>query len=370
MPTELTQKTSSTIQLLENLRHDVRTSLIGVLGLAQSLQSQLKNTAVATQSDTLVFALTACLEFQTQLLDDIIGNACYQDTFCLRSLIEKAINLVSPRALLKNLIIDFYYEDVLPMWVDGNALRLFQIVHELLTNAIKFTNEGKIVIRLSMQDKQNQQFILCGEISDTGIGIPEHEKESIFQRFYRIPLDQAGSGIGLSQVKNAIHELDGRCEIQSSVGQGTTFFFYLPMVMSNENLAPDFNLQNKRFDNITVLLIEDHPVTAIAIQQMLLALGCCVEVVRDAESALIQVQKKTYHLIMMDLHLPDMSGSNLIDQICNSKNKINKNTPIIGLTADRKKFEKSNDVGPIEFVLEKPVPLPILISAMTDLKLK
>ncbi len=362
MPTELAQKTTPIIESLENLRHDIRSSLIGILGLAEALQTQLKNTPIAIQSKALTSAISACLDFQTSVLDEIIENNQLHSTFCIKTLAGKAIDLVKPRALLKNLIVNFHFDDALPAKVNGDAPRLFRIIHELLTNAIKFTDEGSITIHLRMQNEQDQQFILCGEISDTGIGIADHEKEAIFQRFYRISSKQLGSGIGLSQARNTIHELNGWCELQSTVGQGTTVYFYIPLLMSSEHSAVDSDVKTKQFDNIRVLLIEDHPVTATAIQQALLEAGCCVDVAMNGKSALHQLQQKQYDSIVMDLHLPDMSGADLLKQI----NKINLSTPIIGLTADRKKCEKTAEFSGIQVVLEKPVTPSQLMTMLNN----
>lgn len=258
MPTEL-------IQTLENMRHDIRTSLLGVLGLADVLHEALKNTAVATKSGALVSAIATCLDFQTQMLDELIEKKPLHKPFCLKAVIEKAIHLAKPRALLKNLQIDFEWSTVLPTHVMGDELFLFRIMHELLTNAIKFTDVGKIKIRFDLQYRQNHQFFLCGEVLDTGRGIADNEKVAVFQRFYRIPSDESGSGIGLSHVQQMIHTLNGQCEIKSMVGQGTGFFFHIPMIEAD---VMSSNFTDKKTEVIMHQLLRQHlPTDYLKIEQ-------------------------------------------------------------------------------------------------------
>lgn len=263
MPTEHAQKTSSAV--LENLRHDLRTSLLGVLGLAEVLHEALKNTAAATQSGALVSSIATCLDFQTQMLDELIEKKPLQNTYCLKAIVEKAIKLAKPRALLKNLPIDFEWDPILPTCVLGNELFLFRIMHELLTNAIKFTDKGKISIRFNLLDKQHRHFFLCGEVSDTGSGIADNEKAAVFQRFYRIPSDESGSGIGLSNVQQMIHTLNGQCEIKSIEGQGTGFFFHIPMIEVDEI---GVKLTDKKMESVMHQLLLQHlPKDYLTIEQ-------------------------------------------------------------------------------------------------------
>jgi CheY-like chemotaxis protein len=339
MPTEVNQK------LLENRRHDIRSSLIGILGLAQAMQKQLEHTDHAIQSEMLTQAIAAHLDFQTHCLDAAIDSVFY-----ISNLVDSVIALVKPQATLKNIQLHFTMDASLKESILSDAGRLFRVLYELLSNAIKFTESGGVYLEVS---KQND-FTLRIKIEDTGIGISISAQHAIFERYYRGNHHQAGMGIGLSQVKEDIAALNGSISVKSEINKGSAFCCDIPMQFKN---AISVDTEKQAIHFARVLLIEDHPVAAIMAQQALTTLGHVADIASTLESVIYFLKNNTYHYILMDLNVSDTCLTELLDAIRN----INKSICIIGLTADKKIIGAHND---LLTVLEKPLSTIALIQAL------
>src|SRR3990167_8564053 len=222
------------------MRHDIRTPLTGMIGFARLIQSEAINPRVKEYADNLVIATSALLDFQNEILDAIkvkdSVESIIQETFHLKSVIEKVVNLVRPKAIIKNLALHFFADAQLPEYVKGDAKRLFRIILELATNALKFTAQGDIHIRLSAAKITNESLTLRCEISDTGIGIPADKLDDVFIRFHRLSPSSdgvyEGTGLGLTVVKKYVKDLGGKITVKGIEGVGTTFTCLLPLLIA------------------------------------------------------------------------------------------------------------------------------------------
>ena len=335
----------SKIEFLENMRHDIRTPLTGIIGFAQLIQKEASNPLVKEYADNLVMATTALLDFQNEILDAIKVSQgeipVLQQKFSLKTICQRVIDLVRPKAILKKLPLYFHLDATLPEFFYGDSKRLFRILLELMTNALKFTATGHIHLKLNCAEKNVDLIMLRCEVIDTGIGIPNNKKEDIFIRFHRLSPSSdgvyEGTGLGLSTVKQFVTDLEGKITIDSAINQGTTFVCFIPLRIATNTAEDNCEAEEIaiRFENLRVLLVEDHTMTATVTKLMLLELECEVDIASDAKSALLNTDKNKYDLILMDLGLPDCNGFALTRKIRNQLNKINHYAKIIALTAHK-----------------------------------
>ena len=355
----------SKTEFLENMRHDIRTPLSGIVGFAQLIQKEAATPKIQEYADNLVLATQALLDFQNEILDSIkittASDALVSEPFDLKKLVKKVVDLVRPKSIVKKLSLKFLYDDHLPPFVIGDAKRLFRILLELMTNALKFTSEGEIAVSTTLLEKTEKGLILRCEIKDTGIGIPSDQFDDIFIRFHRLSAASAGlyegTGLGLTTVKQFVKELSGYITVRSTVNEGATFIVDIPLLLASDFVAseivPEKIVVPTYVENPYVLLVEDHVMTAKVTQLLLFELGCRVDVATDAEQALEKVAKKQYDFILMDLGLPDTNGFLLAKKI---RAHYCKPIPMVALTAHKESdAEKRCLASGMNAIFQKPL---------------
>src|SRR3990167_7055050 len=364
-------------EFLENMRHDIRTPLTGMIGFAELIQQEAVNPRVKLYADNLVAATKAFLDFQNDILDMVkvidSTDAIITETFCLKSLIERVIHLIRPKSILKKLDLSFTYDENLPWIVRGDAKRLFRILLELVTNALKFTEKGSITIGAHVERKKNNQLMVRFDVSDTGIGIPKENQHEIFIRFRRLSASSdgvyEGMGLGLTVVKKFVKELGGKIALNSTLNKGTTFSFFLPLMSVTEHdvlpVEKTLSASQKKF-NVRVLLVEDHAMTATVMQLLLQDLGCFVDIATTSKIALQYYREKHYDLVLMDLGLPDNNGFDL----ANVMKQHDSSTLIVGLTAHVDEKDRLKKGIELDNLLQKPLLKETAIQLLSEVNMK
>lgn len=227
------------------MRHDIRTPFSGILSLAQVLASDEKDQdkktyllQIAKSSEELLLYLNEILEF-TQLESGIVP--ILSKPFDLRGLVESIIDMFKPSVQTKDVVLDYEYAD-LPDWIAGDRFRIQKILINLVSNAIKFTQQGSIIIKISAIEQRDKNTIVNITVADTGIGIPQEKQDMIFEKFSKIgssyDASNTGIGLGLRAVKSLVDELDGDIFIKSNPGTGASFSCVIPfkkLVVSDAN---------------------------------------------------------------------------------------------------------------------------------------
>lgn len=357
----------SKMEFVENMRHDIRTPLTGMIGFAQLIQQESLNSKMQGYADNLVSATKAFLDFQNDILDTIETldqtDKAAPAIFDLPTLIQRAIDLIRPKAILKKLDLEFNYEPSLPSVFSGRRKRLFRIVLELITNALKFTAHGKISVSVRAERIAQSEMLIRIDITDTGIGIPADKIDDIFLRFNRLSPSSdgvyEGMGLGLTVVKKIVAELKGKMQVTSETSRGSTFSCFIPLtpmvqqkIISDKKYISEKIIAQHHHFGAVVLLVEDHEMTATVTKLLLTDLGCRVNVAADFKSALLEAESRYFDLILMDFGLPDGNGVQLAQQI---KQK-SRDLYIVGLTAHIDKHDetiKNNAV--LDEVIEKPL---------------
>jgi PAS domain S-box-containing protein len=361
-------------RFIANMSHDIRTPLSGVIGMAKILESEgdtRKDREYAhiihTTSKRLLFLLNDILEGVS--VDEIREEALKLETFSLAARVANLEKLIISNFKLACLKFKTDLDANLPAYVVGDRIKIDRILLNLVSNALKFTEQGQVAVSVRLKSKEKQNIIVELRVSDTGVGIDEREVHKIFDRFYRIDTSEnmsGGHGIGLYLVHKYVSLLDGNISVASEVGKGTTFIVTLPFVI-DENMASQHDMAGESSTQIEVipgsinlkaLLIEDDKVARWVANNILEAAGVEVEIVDTAEEGFKRVMDKSYDLIITDIALPGMNGDQFAELMRFWERMTNHDrTPIIGLSAYSKQHRLAKFAGMDEF-LEKPLDQP------------
>lgn len=355
-------------EFLENMRHDIRTPLSGIVGCAELLQIQADNPKkVGEYADDLIQSSIALLELLNKILESIqVASGeipLLKKKFDLHRVLEQVVQLNKPEAHIKHLKLQLEYDRNIPDYLLGDSVRIQRIILELVTNALKFTNKGEVKITARLMKRKGRQVIIKLSVSDTGMGIPLSQQNEVYTRFKRLtPSYQGiypGTGLGLAVVKDFIDDLDGEIHLDSQLKKGSNFTCLIPLQESlsikNDadeeeiekiaSVASDTHLPAKNLEKITViqeeilktgsqiLVVEDNPVATKVAQGILSGLNCQVDLVEDGKTAVSAIEKNLYDLILMDIGLPDGDGCEVTRRIRLKQWQRNPSVPIVGLTA-------------------------------------
>lgn len=366
---DLIKSNSIKTEFLQNMRHDIRTPMTGIIGCAK-LVKNVKNqpTKVEEYADMLINSSEELLNFLTEVLDSVRLNSgeipILNKKFDLRKILERIINLNQPKAKDKNLDLKLEHDNLIPKYLIGDPRRLYRVALELVTNALKYTHAGHIKVSTKLAKQEQHNLVIKLEIEDTGIGIPSDKQQDIFTRFTRLTASfqgiYQGSGLGLALVKEFLKDLEAEIYVASEINQGSTFTCVIPLkeALLSEEFGIDANTEDyhsnvivlpgcsNNLSNIDssfqssrrILLVEDHHITARINKEILLDLGYQGDIASDGSSAIALVEQNDYGIIFMDLGLPDMTGYEITEII--RANEKNKSIPIIGLTAHANSEDK------------------------------
>ena len=348
-------------EFLENMRHDIRTPISGIVGNAHLIQMQPDIPKKVTKFvDDLVQSSDALLEFLDRILESIKAESgeipVLKHKFDLKEALKQIVRLNKSQALIKGLELNLVYDQTIPNYLMGDSVRIQKIILELLTNALKYSDKGQITVSARLMKDKKREAIVELRVSDTGMGIPKDKHGEVYKRFTRLmPSYQGipGTGLGLSTVKQFIEDLSGEIHIESDIGKGTTFVclipFQKPLLMDDSNVEalkgnvvlPKIKVVNEPLTpeaaisshGSRVLIVEDTEIAVRVAQNVLSELGCHTDVAPDGKTALEKIEKNHYDLVLMDMGLPDGDGCDVTRRIRLQKKQPNPSVPIIGLTA-------------------------------------
>jgi two-component system, OmpR family, aerobic respiration control sensor histidine kinase ArcB len=370
-------------EFLENMRHDIRTPLSGIIGLAEILKTEKNQEKINDFTDWLLQSSKELLRFLNDVLESInVASGeilIVKKTFNLKTLLMQIVKLYRAKSFEKGLYLDCIFDENLPNCIIGDSMRIYRIVLELVCNALKFTKEGHVKIFATLVKLEADKLIVKIEIEDTGVGIPEDKHQEIFVRFKRLAPSYdgiySGSGLGLFMVKQFVNDLNGKIYIESSVNKGSKFVCFIPMqkALKEEIIEDSFSVNDILLDSaltyrapmdldctgkeFKVLIVEDQFVAGMVVKKMLSDLNCASDVAIDGQMAMDLVKRNNYDLILMDIGLPDTDGYELTKEIrayekAHKQHKI----PVLALTAHSGIEEKQKCIdASIDAIFTKPL---------------
>lgn len=362
-------------QFLAMMSHEIRTPLNGVLGILSLLRDTELDEGQKDYVKTARESGRALLDLINDILDFTKLEAGRMELdatpFHFPSLLGSVIDLFMPIARDKGIDITLDYAGDIPTSLVGDSGRIRQVLLNLVSNALKFTETGGVRIAVKLENGLPEQPVFKLAVSDTGIGIPPEKHDILFGEFVTVDTRYSrkfgGTGLGLAITKQLAELMGGTVGFDSMPGAGSTFWVMLPMTLAGENdVVPAQRIEVPASEvqpGLRVLLAEDNATNQIVVGHMLENAGCRVEVVNDGGEAVAAATKDPYDCILMDISMPEMDGMEATGHIRQAG--MNRDTPIIALTAyalkgDRDKFLAS---GMTDF-LAKPVEKEDLLNAI------
>ncbi|MCO7580517.1 MULTISPECIES: ATP-binding protein [Pseudomonas chlororaphis group] len=325
-------------RFLATMSHELRTPLNGILGMAELL----RQAPLEQQDRQRLQALHQAGEGLLSILNEVLSFARLEEgesrpelrDFSLRQLLEEVTTLLQPRAEANRTRLELHIDEQLAPRQQGAEQYLRQVLSNLLANAIRFTEDGWVRVEVQVLDStaEGQRLRCC--VRDNGIGIAASMREKIFERFVQasdeVTRRYGGTGLGLAICKHLLQQLDGRIGVDSELGQGSCFWFELALGIGQEPLsAPALQLPTQA---LKILVVEDVALNREVASGLLERDGHQVWLAQDGESALALCQQQAFDLLLLDVHLPGISGVELCREI-RQRPGPNRQVRIVALTA-------------------------------------
>ncbi len=363
------QKAEEAAQLkqlfMSTMSHEIRTPLNEVIGITNLLMQGNPRDDQMDYIKTLKFSGNHLLTLVNDVLDYNkmeSGKIIFEQTqFNLSDFLDEIMRSYSFRSKAKNLRFELNKEMTLPAEVIGDPIRLNQILSNLLSNALKFTNSGGIKVDVSEYSRSGNHIKIKFSVSDTGIGIPKERQSAIFEGFTQASTDTTrqygGTGLGLAICKKLIDLQGGSISIESEPGIGSTFSFIITLGISDITRAEQKTEQPENYSGLEgkrILIAEDNKINFFVANKFLTGWGVEVSHAENGQIALEKVLSDDFDLILMDLQMPVMDGIEASKRIRESENLKIKNIPIVALTAAimSESHDKIEDLNINDYILK------------------
>ncbi len=362
-------------QFLSNMSHEIRTPMNAIIGFTKVV---LKTDLTAKQREYLT-AIKMSGDALIVLINDILdlakvdaGKMTFEKIpFKLSASISAMLHLFDSKVQEKNLKLITEYDSAIPEVLIGDPVRLHQVIINLVSNAIKFTNHGSIIVAVKLINEDVKNATIQFSVVDTGIGIDANKLVKIFENFQQASSDTSrlygGTGLGLAIVKQLVESQGGKIVVKSKKDVGSTFSFNLafPKTITNPTLDLELIKLDNEIKNISVLVVEDIALNQLLMKTLLEDFGFGCDIAANGKIAIEKLETLNYDIILMDLQMPEMNGFDATNYI---RNTLNSTIPIVALTADVTTVDlaKCKAVGMDDYIA-KPVDEQILYSKIIGL---
>jgi two-component system, sensor histidine kinase RpfC len=374
-------------RFLANMSHEFRTPLNGIVGMSELLMS---TRLTGEQQDSAQVIQTSAKALQL-LVDDVLDISSIEAgrfkridaDFSLRELLKSIHVMLLPSAQAKGLAFELNVAGDVPNMLHSDPNHLRQIMVNLLANAIKFTDQGKVSLEVSLIDATQEAANLRFSVRDTGIGIPQEAVGRIFDAFEQVESGRGrrhgGTGLGTTIAKALSEMLGGRIAVESEPGQGSHFWLDVPLklaeIQTTEEAAGDnviafsdpFVRHRARVRPLRILVADDQPANLMVMRRLLEKAGHRAHIVSDGEEVLDAMERQQFDAAIIDLHMPGISGIEVIKQ-ARFIEAGRKRTPFIVLTADAtgEAQVECERAGAYAF-LTKPIAVNRLLAKLADI---
>lgn len=329
---------------LANMSHEIRTPLNAIKGFGKILlktplnrEQQQYASIISTSSENLLNIVNDILDYsKIEAGNLVLKNKVFQ----LATILNDVELMFAPLVQEKSLKLSLSIDKIIPEFVKGDPERLRQILVNLVSNAIKFTNAGNVSLIVKLIEHKNNSIKIKFIISDTGVGIPFENTRQIFERFeqldHSLTRQQGGTGLGLSITKNLVEAMGGKISVKSEVNRGSVFEIELAFekmiesTIEKEVFGSSDSHENISLSNLRVLVAEDNEMNQLLIKSILDNYGVDNEIVENGEQAIKAIRENKYDLILMDIQMPKTDG---ITAVRLMRKELNITIPVIAMTA-------------------------------------
>ena len=345
-------------QFLANMSHEIRTPINGIIGMdsmllkncdscdAEQIREYAKN--IQSASQTLLSIVNDILDIskiESGKMEIIPGE------YELFSVLNDCYQMAKARADAKDLDFEMEIDANIPSVLYGDEIHVRQIINNFLSNAVKYTKEGHVLLRLSYEKTDEKHLVLKIEVEDSGIGIREEDMDKLFLNFTRVDEQRnrniQGTGLGLSLTKNLVELMGGEIHVASEYGKGSVFIAIIPQQVIRSEPIGDFAEKYQQYirtsetdersllaPNARILVVDDVEMNLKVAQSYLKQTGAKVDLAYSGEECLSLICQEKYDMIFLDHMMPDMDGVETLRVMKQGKDHCNTQTPVIALTAN------------------------------------
>ncbi len=348
---EIANQAKSTF--LANMSHEIRTPINAVLGMNEMILRESEEAEILEYARNIQSASTGLLALINDILDiskiESGKMELVQTEYSLFGLLKDCYNMIDVQMKGKKLEFAIENETMIPDRLYGDEIRIRQIMFNLLTNAYKYTNEGKVTLRVKQRAVSKVETILVISVEDTGIGISEKNQERLFDTFERVDEERnrniEGTGLGLSITKDLVALMQGEIGVVSTPGKGSLFYVELPQrIVGSEPIGNFYERYNATLEtkkhkekwqapNARLLVVDDVETNLIVAKNLLKNTGVRIDMAASGEECLELTAEQAYHVILLDHMMPGMDGVETLHRLKEQQGP-NANTPVIVSTAN------------------------------------
>ena len=329
---------------LANMSHEIRTPINVMLGMNEMILRESESEEIRQYAKSIERSGSYLISLINNILDisriESGKMEIEEGKYELRQLLDEVMLIAEKQAEQKSLKMNLIFDKTLPAYLIGDVIHIKQILLNLINNAVKYTKEGQIDIKVSKNEEETK---LIFEVKDTGIGIKEENLPVLFDAFMRVDSKKnkkiKGTGLGLAIAKQLAEQMDGMIWVESVYGKGSSFFVQLPMKKVSDGKIS--NVEWKETDErkrrsfvapqAKILIVDDNPENLMVTRSLLKRTAVFVDTAASGEECVHKVRQNVYDLILLDYMMPQMDG---IDTIRELKKDVQFHIPVIALTAD------------------------------------
>ncbi|MFL0374078.1 PAS domain S-box protein [Paenibacillus amylolyticus] len=368
-------------EFLAMMSHEIRTPMNGVIGMTDLL---LDTPGLSGEQKEYIEIIQKSGDSLLAIINDILDFSkiesgktdLVEDPFDLVEIVTETVQIVKPLAREKKLDVRICVEDAIPTPVYGDAYRLKQVLTNIIGNAVKFTSEGGVEVKVGVKEQCGNNVQLYFQVKDSGIGIPVERKQQLFEPFYQLEnfmtRKPQGTGLGLAISKKLVELMQGEIWIEESDEPGTIFIFTAQFKLNNGEESSRLDQQQKksRTSALRILIAEDNEVNQLVLSRIVEKKGHFVDHVADGVEAVEAVKHNSYDIVFMDVHMPRLNGFEATKAIKNSLHP--ESCPyIIAVTANAVRGDMENCLkAGMDAYISKPIKIESIMQALETYYIK
>ncbi|MBO4847340.1 MAG: EAL domain-containing protein [Lachnospiraceae bacterium] len=339
---------------LANVSHEIRTPINAVLGMDEMILRESKDEKIVEYAKTIEGAGRTLLALINDILDISkielgkmeIANAEYE----LSTVLIDVVKMMQQKASGKNLSVILDVDPKTPSRLLGDERRLRQILINIMNNAVKYTEKGSVTLKVLFENLRSDSVDIVFKVKDTGIGIRQEDIPSLFDKFTRLDTDKnktiEGTGLGLAITSQILNLMDGKIDVKSTYGKGSTFTVRLPQMLVSSDEIGDIKLLKNTPDrskqigftftapDAQILIVDDTDVNRLVVKELLAVTGVKIDEAESGNECLEKVKNKAYDLIFLDYRMPGMDGIEVLKALSDLEGNLSKDAVIVALTAN------------------------------------